>query len=99
MNSPGIQQLLFQEIKSRLASHISLVDKVADVLNISVDSSYRRIRGEKSIDFEELKTLSLHFKLSIDQFIHLQQNSVLFEDRSMGDGGLINYDAYVEGLI
>jgi len=99
MNSPGIQQLFFQEIKSRLPSHISLVDKVADVLNISIDSSYRRIRGEKSIDFEELKTLSLYFKLSIDQFIHLQQNSVLFEDHSMGDGTLLHYNVYLEALI
>src|SRR5436305_4037218 len=99
MDSAGIQQLFFQEIKSRLPGHFSLVDKIADVLNISTDSSYRRIRGEKSIDFEELKKLSLHFKISIDQFIHLQQNSILFEDKSMGDGSLEHFNNYLGSLI
>ncbi len=47
MDQPSVQQVFFQHIKSNLADHLSMVDEVAELLNISNDSAYRRIRGEK----------------------------------------------------
>lgn len=81
MESSGAQQLFFQHIKSLLPSHLSLVDEVAEVLNISNDSAYRRIRGEKPIALEEIKKLCLHFKISLDQLLHLNSDSFLFSGR------------------
>jgi hypothetical protein len=78
MENTGVQQLFFQHIKNSLLPHLSLVDSVAEVLNISNDSAYRRIRGEKSITFEEIERLSAHFKISMDQFLHLKSNSFIF---------------------
>src|SRR5579871_168430 len=77
-NAVGVQQLFFQHVKNSLLPHLSLVDEVADLLNISNDSAYRRIRGEKSIDFEEIQKLSSHFKISLDQLLHLQNDSFIF---------------------
>ena len=57
MDTISVQQKFFLEIKNQLPSHLSLVDEIADLLNISPDSAYRRIRGEKPIDFEEIKKL------------------------------------------
>ncbi len=56
MDKPDVQQIFFQHIKSNLAAHLSLVDEVAELLNISNDSAYRRIRGEKPLSFEEIKS-------------------------------------------
>lgn len=78
MNQPGAQQIFFQHIKSSLAAHLSLVDEVADLLNISNDSAYRRIRGEKPLSFDEIKTLCAHYKVSLDQLFHLNNDSFLF---------------------
>jgi len=78
MNQPGAQQVFFQHIKTSLASHLSLVDEVADLLNISNDSAYRRIRGEKPLSFDEIKTLCAHYKVSLDQLFHLNSDSFLF---------------------
>ncbi|MBS1935043.1 MAG: hypothetical protein JST96_13660, partial [Bacteroidetes bacterium] len=77
-NAPGVQQLFFQHIKSNLPSHLSLVDEIADLLDISTDSAYRRIRGEKPVSFDELSTLCSHFKISLDQLFHIQTDSFIF---------------------
>ena len=51
------QQLLFQQIRDKLPPHISLVDEMEDLLEISQDSAYRRIRGEKELSFGEMQKL------------------------------------------
>ena len=78
MNSPGIQQLFFKHIKGNLPGHISMVDDLAEVLDISTDSAYRRIRGEKPINLEEMAKLSTHYKVSLDNFLNLQSDTFIF---------------------
>jgi hypothetical protein len=78
MTQPDVQQVFFQHIKSNLAPHLSLVDEIADLLSISNDSAYRRIRGEKPLSFDEIKVLCAHYKISLDQLFHLDGNSYLF---------------------
>ena len=78
MESNGSQNVFFQHIKSLLPPHLSLVEEIAEILNISNDSAYRRIRGEKPISLEEIKKLCLQFKISLDQFLHLNSESVIF---------------------
>jgi hypothetical protein len=78
MNSTNTQVLLFQHLKAILPPHLSMADEVADLLEISPDSAYRRIRGEKPISLEELEKVCVHYNISFDQFLHLSTNSFLF---------------------
>jgi hypothetical protein len=78
MESPDVQQLFFQHLKGKLPGHISFVDEMAELLNISNDSAYRRIRGEKPIGFDELQKLCTHYKISLDSFLHLQDGAFIF---------------------
>jgi len=64
MAETDLQKELFVLIKNSLPPHISLVDAIADLLDISYDSVYRRIRGEKPITLNELKVLCEHFHFS-----------------------------------
>jgi hypothetical protein len=73
-----MQQHFFNHIKQRMPDHLSLVDAVSEVLNISNDSAYRRIRGDKALSFDEIQKLAIHFKVSLDQFLHLQGNAITF---------------------
>jgi len=73
-----LQDYLFQQIKERLPGSVSLSEKVAELLHISNDSAYRRIRGETPLVLEEAKILCEAFYLSLDQLFKSQQNSVLF---------------------
>jgi len=81
MDSTEIQIQLFNQIRSLLPAHISLPEKIASLLDISIDSSYRRIRGEKELSFEELSRLCIEFNISIDQVLNLGEGKVLFSGR------------------
>ena len=78
-----LQANLFQHIKAALPSNISLADEVADVLNVSIDSAYRRIRGEKQLYFEEIQKLSNRFHISVDKVLNTTTDSILFYGSSI----------------
>ena len=50
----NIQEQLINKIKAVLPMNENLVQSISDVLNLSVDSAYRRIRGEKLFNIEEV---------------------------------------------
>lgn len=98
MESNGSQQVFFQHIKAMLPAHLSLVDDVAEILNISNDSAYRRIRGEKEIALEEIKKLCVHYKISLDQFMHLNSDSVLFTGK-LADKVNFSFELYLQDFL
>lgn len=85
MESTGTQSAFFQHLKTQLPPHLAMVDEIADVLGISHDSAYRRIRGEKPIDLEEIRKLCVHFKVSMDQLLHLQSDAFIFTGKLNSD--------------
>jgi len=81
MNTSSVQVLLFQHLKNQLPPHLSMVDEVADLLGISNDSAYRRIRGEKPMDLEETHKLCSHFNIPLDRLLHLKSDSFVFSGK------------------
>ena len=73
------QDFLFQRIREMVPQHVSLVDSVSEILNVSSDSAYRRIRGETLLVLEEARQLCAHFHLSLDQMLNVKSNSTLFQ--------------------
>ena len=74
-----LQEFLFQHIREKLPDSISLSETVSELLNISNDSAYRRIRGETPLILDEARVLCQHFNLSIDQLLNLKTGSVVFQ--------------------
>lgn len=75
----GSNQVLFlQKISSMIPDHTSLADELADVLEISMDSAYRRIRGATALTIDEVIALSTHFKISLDSFMNFSSGLVTF---------------------
>ena len=81
MEQPNGQVLFFQQIKDLLPAHVSIAEEIAQVLNISTDSAYRRLRGEKPITFDDISKLSARYRISVDRFLHLQSNTFIFTGR------------------
>lgn len=98
MDTPNTQLLFFQHIRSLLPSHVSLADEIADLLQISTDSAYRRIRGEKGISMEEMQILASHYKISMDQFLHIQTDSFLFSGR-LANAGDFTFEQWLGGVL
>lgn len=98
MESGELQLQLFAEIKRKMGEDKSAVDEIARLLGISADSAYRRMRGEKTITLDELHTLCVHYKISLDQIMDIPTGSFSF------NGNILNpktyrYDAYLTGMI
>src|SRR5437762_4829410 len=78
MNATDLQQQFFNHLKSILPPHISMVDELTDLLDLSYDSVYRRIRGEKPLALNELRQICEHYHISLDQVLQLQNDAVVF---------------------
>jgi len=91
------QEFLFQRIKEILPPHVSLVDVVAEILHISSDSSYRRIRGETPVVLDEAKELCNHYKLSLDHILNVKTGSTLFQSVRVNTHNY-NYEMYMMEL-
>jgi hypothetical protein len=92
------QQVFFNHIKSRLAPHLSMVEEIAELLDISNDSAYRRIRGEKPIGLDELQKLCMHYKISLDQLLQLETDTVIFS-ANLGDLTTYNLNNYLTDIL
>jgi hypothetical protein len=97
-NTNDTQHLFFRHIKTSLPAHLSLVDEIAGLLNISNDSAYRRIRGEKPISFEEIRILSLHYKISLDKLFHLQNDSFIFSGK-LSDNSTKFFEEWLKDIL
>ncbi len=69
-----LTDLFFEEVKKQLKTE-SLAEELAEILSISIDSSYRRIRGDTALTFDELIKICSHFEISVDQFLHKESKS------------------------
>src|ERR1700676_3558301 len=95
MDGNQTQQLFFNHIKSMLPAHLSFVDEVAELLDISNDSAYRRIRGEKPIGLDEIQVLCNKYHVSLDQLLQIQANSVIFSYDKV-DPVSFNFNNYLQ---
>src|SRR5215212_2544278 len=98
MNAVELQTTFLKQIKSQLPHHLALVDALAEHLNISNDSAYRRIRGEKHLTFDEIQILAAHFKISLDTFLHLQNDALIFWGKNI-DRARFDFENYLQGII
>lgn len=94
MENNQLQLEFFNYLKSTLPAHVSLADELCDLLNISADSTYRRLRGEKSLTFSELKIICEKFHVSLDQVLNLQNDTVAFRAPDL----VANYTSFADYL-
>jgi hypothetical protein len=97
-NNSDIQNQIFQKIMDQLPAHISLVDEISDVLEISADSAYRRIRGEKTLSIYEVQKLCEKYRFSVDDLAGKSINTVTFRASLLDEEGY-NFKGYFESLL
>ena len=89
----SIQSALLSRIEAMRPKNISIVNELAEVLDISTDSVYRRMRGETHLSIIETAILCNHYKISFDSlaFDELQMVSFTYDDYSQTLESFINY--------
>ncbi len=98
METNHIQQLFIQSIKEKIPAHLTLVDELADLLDLSNDSAYRRIRSEKQFSLQEVQKICSHFKISLDSLLNLQNDTFLFNGRITNNSDF-TYENWLETVI
>jgi transcriptional regulator with XRE-family HTH domain len=78
MSEHHLQSILFSRVKALLPSNISIAEYLADLLLISKDSVYRRLKGEKQLSFNELAKVATAFNISLDELFNLGEGNVIF---------------------
>lgn len=72
------QDVLLSEIRKQLKKGVSIIDEVAQVLNISYDASHRRISNKSKFSIEETIELCNYFSISMDN-LFLKKNKIVVE--------------------
>ena len=74
----SVQSSFLEQVKAKLPANVSLADEIAEILNISRDSAYRRIRGETVLSLDEAKTLCTKFGVSLDLLLGIESGIIPF---------------------
>src|SRR5205814_8262232 len=98
MQTNELQQQFFNHLKSVLPSHISMVDELSELLNLSHDSVYRRIRGEKPLALNELRQICEQHHISLDQVLQLKNDTVVFNAPDINHYSL-PFSEYLKGML
>lgn len=79
-----IQLKFFERLKLSAPQNMSLANEIADVLKISTDGVYRRMRGESVLSMDELVLLCHHYKIPAENIIASDETtSATFQFRKM----------------
>lgn len=92
-----VQERFIENLR-RVAPNKSLADEIADVLQISNDSAYRRIRCETAITIDEVVTLCQHFRVSPEILTEKTPGTVTFSYKSL-TSDTIDLDSYLKSII
>lgn len=98
MDKRNFQFRVFQSIKGKAPAEASLAADLAELLGISVDSAYRRLRGEKIISIDELFLICQYYKLSLDQLLDLNTGMICFQGNYL-DPKTFRFDDYATSLL
>lgn len=76
-----IQLRFFDRLKQSVGPGISLATDLSDLLGISPDGIYRRLRGDTVISLDELVKICSHYKISPDMLLSANEDTATFNFR------------------
>jgi hypothetical protein len=77
-NARNTQLNFLLRVKESAPANISFVDELAEILGVSTDSAYRRMRGETLLAIDEIATICKHFKVPFETEVQKDVSSVSF---------------------
>lgn len=93
-----IQAVFFQKLKEILPPSVGLAEELADILEVSTDSAYRRIRGETDLSIDEVYKITKKYPISVDSVFSNLGDSVTFTYTKLTDDA-DNFEVYLNRLL
>ncbi|EDP95529.1 hypothetical protein U8527_05765 [Kordia algicida OT-1] len=91
-----MQEFFLSKLKEALPANTSLIDTVAEVLDISYDAAHRRTSLKSKLSLEEAIKLSRHFNMSIDQLYEIGLQNVIAVEKTQMITSQAELQAYFE---
>ncbi len=88
------QEIFIGLLKRNVPSNINLAEDMGQVLQISSDSAYRRIRCETALTLDETVKLCNHFDIPLDVLNHSTPNSISFKIHKLSN----HIDSFIDYL-
>lgn len=92
----SLQINFLNRIKDIVPANISFTDELSNILDISYDSVYRRIRGETLLNINEISQLCSHYNISFDLYTHHAQN-IAFNYQQLGSS--FGFKTYLTSIL
>jgi hypothetical protein len=93
----AIQNNFIHRFKQVLPPGVGLAEELADVLDVSIDSAYRRIRGETDLTIEEIYRITKKYAISVDDVFSNRSDTVTFAYTKLTDSAG-NFESYLDRL-
>lgn len=93
-----MQEMFIKHLKQVVPPHVSLVDDIADLLKISNDSAYRRLRNETELSLDETYRICKHYRISVDSVFSSKGDSVTCNYIKLTDSAE-NFESYLTSLL
>lgn len=81
-NPSSYQSRFFEMVRTRVPDNEMLVDILAELIDCSRDSAYRRIRGTTELSVNDMVKIAKHFNISLNEWVGQSDSSVIFQSNS-----------------
>ncbi|HBS85255.1 MAG: hypothetical protein A2W91_04820 [Bacteroidetes bacterium GWF2_38_335] len=78
-----IQNVIINKLKTALPGNQTVVSALSQLLGISQDATYRRLRGDSAFSIDEIALICRHFRISFDECNNMNSESVSFTYKSL----------------
>ncbi|PBQ32297.1 hypothetical protein CNR22_11115 [Sphingobacteriaceae bacterium] len=92
-----IQSHFISRFKQVLPPGMGFAEEMADVLEVSIDSAYRRIRGETELTIDEIYKITKKYAISMDEVFSNRGDTVTFAYTKLTDSAK-NFKDYLTRL-
>ncbi len=92
------QKLFLDKIKENLPPYLNLAGLLMEVLNISSDAAYRRIRCETEMSIDEVVRISEYLNLSLDNLLTQSSEMASFKYISIIDN-IDKFENYLKNIL
>lgn len=93
-----LQTVFVQKLKEYIPSNVALVDEMAEILGISTDSAYRRIRCETELSLDEVFKITDKYNISVDSIFSNLNDTVTFAYTKLTDSAG-NFEKYLSRIL
>jgi hypothetical protein len=74
----AVQENFITRFRQALPPGLGVAEELSDILGVSIDSAYRRIRGETDLTLDEMYAITRRYPISIDETFSNRGDTVTF---------------------